>query len=652
MHVRMKAPRHVIVAAAAAALALASGVSALHGRRIEGLRESYDYVIVGGGTAGMTLASRLSKDKSNSVLVIEAGSLDNYEAAVMIPRFYPGASGFAPGTRYDWNLTSVAQESLQERVIDLTQGHAVGGSSTVNAMLFGRGMPSNYNAWAALGNEGWDFESLLPYFKKSESFTPTSPENTDQIDMTYDPLCHGFEGPVQSSYLAWSNPANRNFLDGMHDLGIDTPLDQGCDPLGAYITTHSIDARNQSRSSARTAHYDSIVGRANLHIVTGRQARKVLFRRRGERPRARGVEFSAGPHSVAQRVKAKKEVIVSAGALNTPKLLQLSGIGPAAVLTSQFGIESIVDLPGVGANLQDHQFGLTLASVQDFKLAVYVYYRKSSDTGSQSATQPPGTTNWRMRRMMPSSRLYTTLNAEVSEPGRWTDTIADALAFIPLFSITTTNAANRLLSDIDFDTSARFLPPDTHETVLAGYKKQLELLHEMHRNRSTAGMELLYVDGGRSLVNILMHPLSRGTVLIESIDPFRPPLIDPRYLSHPYDGRVLVESLRFNRELLATAPIRELGAEETLPGAATQSDEEILAFIEGVTSTEFHYSGTCAMMPRHLGGVVGPDLKVYGVDGLRVVDASVMPLVPSAHTQGTVYAIAEKVADMILGRQT
>ncbi|TQN64193.1 Dehydrogenase xptC, partial [Colletotrichum shisoi] len=220
-----------------------------------------------------------------------------------------------------------------------------------------------------------------------------------------------------------------------------------------------------------------------------------------------------------------------------------------------------------------------------------------------------------MQRLMLNSR-----NLYYSErKGRWTDTIAEALAFIPLFNFTTSDAANRLISAINVNTSAQFLPRGTDETVVAGYEKQLEQLQRMHQSGSTAGMELLYVDGGRSVVNILMHPLSRGTVLINSSNPFLPPLIDP--------------PLGYGEAL---------GASETLPGAATQSDEEILTFIKGVTSTEFHYSVTCAMLPRALVGVVGADLKVYGVDGLRVVDASITPLVPSAHTQATVYAIAEK----------
>ncbi|KAK2000864.1 alcohol oxidase [Colletotrichum falcatum] len=589
----------------------------IHPKQASIIENSYDYVIVGGGTTGLTLASRLSADSACSVLVIEAGMPDNYEAAVMIPRFYPGASGFAPGTRYDWNLTSVPQTSLQGQTVNLTQGHVIGGSSTVNAMIFDRGMPSNYDAWAALGNSGWDFEALLPYFKKSESFTPASPENAATYMMTYDPACHGAEGPVQSSYLAWSHPNNTNFLDAIHGLGVSTPVDQGCNPLGAYLTTHSIDPRNQSRSSARTSHYDAIIGRPNLSIATGQRATRLLFGTNSTIPKAVAVEFSTGPGSTAQRVMASKEIIVAAGALNTPKLLQLSGIGSGSVL-SKYGIVSIADLPGVGSNLQDHPFGLTVASLKDG-------IPGNSDLNNATYDAEQGKLYYSQRK------------------GRWTDTIAEALAFIPLSNFTTSDTANRLLSTIK-STSAQFLPPGTDEAVASGYQKQVEEILKMHNDASTAGMELLYVDGGRSVVNILMHPLSRGTVTINSSDPFIPPVIDPRYFSHPYDGQVLVESLRFNRRLLDTGPIQALGATETLPGAAVQSDEDILAYTKGITSTEYHYSGTCAMLPKALGGVVDPELKVHGVDSLRIVDASIMPLVPSAHTQATVYAIAEKVS--------
>ncbi|EQB48061.1 hypothetical protein CGLO_12757 [Colletotrichum gloeosporioides Cg-14] len=578
--------------------------------------DTYDYVIIGGGTAGMTLASRLSAVPGNTVLVIEAGSLDNYEAAVMIPRFYPGASGFAPGTRYDWNLTTVPQNFLQGQTVNLTQGHTIGGSSTVNAMIFDRGMPSNYDSWAALGNEGWDFGNLLPYFKKSETFTAASPEHASLYGLTHDPSCHGYEGPVQSSYLAWSHPNNTNFLDAMHGLGITSPIDQGCDPLGAYLTTHSVDHRNQSRSSARTAHFDATSTRANLKVLTGHRVTKIILDTTEGKTTAKGVEqFSSMTDGSLRSAVATQEIILSAGALNSPKILQLSGIGPASLLTN-IGINSTVDLPGVGENLQDHPFGLTLAS-----LSPGIPANSDLDNATFDAEQRD---------------LYYT-----ERKGRWTDTIAEALAFIPLYNFTEADLANDLILSIGAN-STQHLHDSIDSTVAAGYEKQTELIALMHSEGSTAGMELLYVDGGRSVVNILMHPLSRGTVSVTSSDPFAPPAIDPRYFSHPYDGQVLVESLRFNRKLLATEPIQALGAAETLPGTAIESDADILNFIKGVTSTEYHYVGTCAMLPKALGGVVDAELKVYGVDGLRVVDASIMPLLPSAHTQATVYAIAEK----------
>ncbi|KAF4909515.1 Pyranose dehydrogenase [Colletotrichum viniferum] len=537
------------------ALAMATASAA----QASSVMDTYDYIIIGGGTAGMTLASRLSAVPENTVLVIEAGSLDNYEAAVMIPRFYPGASGFAPGTRYDWNLTTVPQTFLQGQTVNLTQGHTIGGSSTVNAMIFDRGMSSNYDSWAALGNEGWGFENLLPYFKKSETFTAATPEHASLYGLTHDPACHGYEGPVQSSYLAWSHPNN--------------------------ITKIILDTTNGK--------------------IT-----------------AKGVEFSSTTDGSLQTAVATQEIILSAGALNSPKILQLSGIGPAPLLTNT-GINVTVDLPGVGENLQDHPFGLTLASLNPGIPA-----NSDLDNATFDAEQRD---------------LY-----YAERKGRWTDTIAEALAFIPLYNFTKADLANDLILSIGAN-STQYLHDSIDSTVIAGYKKQTELIASMHSKGSTAAMELLYVDGGRSVVNILMHPLSRGTVSITSSDPFAPPAIDPRYFSHPYDRQVLVESLRFNRKLLATAPIQALGATETLPGTATESDADILNFIKGVTSTEYHYVGTCAMLPKALGGVVDAELKVYGVDGLRVVDASIMPLLPSAHTQATVYAIAEKAADIILG---
>lgn len=196
---------------------------------------------------------------------------------------------------------------------------------------------------------------------------------------------------------------------------------------------------------------------------------------------------------------------------------------------------------------------------------------------------------------------------------------------------------------MDPKAATSYLPEDTDPSVTAGYEAQVEQIVKMHKERSTAGQELMYVGGGTSMNSILLHPLSRGSVQLNSTDPFDDPLVDPRYLSHPADGQLSVESVKYNRKIMATEALKRTGATETFPGTQVTSDEAILESLKNIITTVWHPAGTCAMMPREIGGVVDSELRVYGVENLRVVDASIMPILPAAHMQGTVYAIAEKV---------
>lgn len=196
---------------------------------------------------------------------------------------------------------------------------------------------------------------------------------------------------------------------------------------------------------------------------------------------------------------------------------------------------------------------------------------------------------------------------------------------------------------MDVDIATTYLPEETDPSVKAGYQAQVEHILKMHKERSTAGQELMYVGGGTSLTSILLHPLSRGYVQLNSTDPFDDPVVDPRYLSHPSDGQLFVEAVKYNRKIIATEALQRTGATEIFPGANATSDEAILESVRGITTTVWHPAGTCAMMPREIGGVVDAELKVYGIENLRVVDASVMPILPAAHMQGSVYAMAEKV---------
>lgn len=226
--------------------------------------------------------------------------------------------------------------------------------------------------------------------------------------------------------------------------------------------------------------------------------------------------------------------------------------------------------------------------------------------------------------------------------GRWTAGPLSSLAFLPVLNFTEDGEA--ILFGMDVKTATNYLPEDTDPSVRAGYEAQVEHIVKMHKERSTAGQELMYVGGGTGLTSILLHPLSRGSVQLNSTDPFDDPLVDPRYLSHPSDGQILVETVKYNRKIIATEALQRTGATETFPGTNVTSDEAILESLRPLITTVWHPAGTCAMMPREIGGVVNSELKVYGVENLRVVDASAMPILPAAHMQGTVYAMAEKVS--------
>ena len=225
--------------------------------------------------------------------------------------------------------------------------------------------------------------------------------------------------------------------------------------------------------------------------------------------------------------------------------------------------------------------------------------------------------------------------------GRWTAAAGSSVAFLPVLDYTEDSEA--ILAAMNSETATNYLPEDTDPSVSAGYEAQVEHIVKMHKERSTAGQELMYTSGGTGLISVLTHPLSRGSVQLSSTDPFDDPLVDPRYLSHPSDGQLSVESVKYNRKIMATEALQRIGTTETFPGANVTSDEAILESLKSIMTTSWHPAGTCAMMPREIGGVVDSELKVYGVENLRVVDASIMPILPAAHMQATVYAIAEKV---------
>ncbi|KAL8897572.1 MAG: hypothetical protein Q9207_007153 [Kuettlingeria erythrocarpa] len=645
------------------------GVVHIHGRDLNApLLDSYDYIVVGCGISGLVVTNRLSEDPSVNVLCIEAGDADQYEPIIQDP-VYVGAD---IGGIYDWDLSTTPQTQLDGAARPMPQGRVLGGGSILNAMCWNRGGQDDYNAWAALGNPGWDWEGMLPYFIKSETYTPVySSDIAREYSINYNPSVHGFSGPVQVSYPRYFYPQSTNLFAALNYLGIPTQFDpnDGSSAGAAFIPT-DLDPRNQTRSDARRTYYDPYVLRPNFHVITGQHVTRILiegvgsnfavsnptpggnengngmngmtsnngfgFGPGGSTPalddstppllrrqspstsnlRITGVEFAASASDTRRTINATREVIVAAGSLHSAQLLQLSGIGPSSLLSTH-GIPVALDLPGVGNNLQDHCLVGTF----------YPYNNGSYPSPTELTTNA-------------SYNSMAEFEYSSFKTGPWTAGSPNALAFNPLPLISNNSAS--ILTGADNQDPTEYLPGDLDTTIIAGYTLQKQSLVRRLAETTVASYEIINNNAG-SLTVAVMHPFSRGQCYIRSPDPFEPPSIDPRWLTNPVDRQVLIEALLFNRQILATQAMLPLQAAQFVP--AVDADEDALnAIINTGIRTEFHPSGTCAMLPLEQGGVVDPHLRVYGAQNLRVVDAGIFPMIPAAHLQAVVYAVAEKVS--------
>ncbi|KDN64162.1 putative GMC oxidoreductase [Colletotrichum sublineola] len=593
------------------ALARPSSCSVCLERRSDtNLLPSYDYVVVGAGASGLTVANRLSEDPSVTVLVIEAGEFDAGEDFVKIP----GLAGGAVGTKYDWNTTYVANEAIGGRIVPIPQGKVVGGSTKLNRMVFDRGSKSDYDRWESLGASGWNWDALLPYFKKNERFTPPTPEITSEWGVEVDAAAHGNDGLMQ--------PRIEFMIDAVKELGIPVAKDQANGgPIGGYFCPHNLDPKTATRSSAREAYYDNFTGRQNLHLLTGRQVTKVVAAGLGDCVKATGVEFAASKDAQTQTIDANKEVILAAGTLHTPQILQVSGIGDPA-LHASINVQTVVNLPAVGQNLHDHVL-LTVVNTINTTLPV-ASLMQSNDTFAAEA-----------RAQYDSHQ-----NGPLSSP------TGDFIAFLPLS--TYSKAGQALGSQAAAQDGTVFLPSGTPPEVVNGYRAQQKVLNERLLANDSALLEIVWADA--SLVLGLQHPYSRGNLRAASSSTFDAPVADAAFLKNPLDVSLLVEAVKFARTLVGTESVKSLQPSEVVPGANVTTDDAIADFIRQQSSTLFHPVGTCKMGAREDGGVVDNNLNVYGIRGLRVVDASIMPLLPASHLMTTVYAVAEKAADIIRGK--
>jgi choline dehydrogenase len=524
----------------------------------------FDYIVVGAGSAGCVLANRLSADGRSKVLLLEAGPKDNY-LWIHIPIGY-GKTMFHKA--YNWGFYTDPEANMKDRRIYWPRGRGLGGSSSINGLIFIRGQREDYDHWAQLGNAGWDWNGVLPYFIKSEHNSRGASE------------AHGGDGPLWSSDITEKNELMEAILRGAGELGVPRTNDFNSgdqEGVGYFqLFTHK-----GWRISSAVAYLKPAKGRANLRIETDAQATGLIIQGR----RAVGVKYIQ--NGVVLEAHAAREVILSAGALQSPQLLQLSGIGPSHLL-QRHGIDVVHDLPGVGQNLQDHlQFRLM------FRVSKPI---TTNDDLRSLAGQARIGLKWLMNGTGP-------LGIGINQGGLFTRILPGSQT-----------------PDIQFHFS-------TLSADMAGGKP-----HDWP---------------GCTFSVCQLRPESRGTVEIRSADPLEPPSMRPNYLAAQIDRICAVESIKYARKLASTNALKSYIAGEYKPGALVQSDDEILDFARENGATIFHPSGTCKMGSDSM-AVTDAKLRVHGIGGLRVVDCSIMPTLVSGNTHAPAVMIAEKAADMIL----
>ncbi|KAJ7597992.1 GMC oxidoreductase [Mycena floridula] len=596
--------------------------------QVEVEHKSFDYIIIGGGTAGLTLAARLAEDENISVLVLEAGNANENDPAICRPAQFGSQFG---KDAYSWSHATVPQKHAAGRSVGWFRGRGLGGSSGINFSAWTQPQKQDIDDWEGLGNVGWNSERFFKYASRTISFKAR--------DMTESLHARGVtddwmpppksDGHLQLSFAKTLPDIDVKFQQSLINAGMPrakAPLSG--DPYGTFFTTNTLDPVTNTRSYSGSVYFAHHQGLQNLSVLVQAYVTKVVLSELQGEQVATGVEFMFSTEDQKRVVHAKKEVILSAGTLKTPQILELSGIGRKTVLEN-FEILTLIDLP-VGENVQEHMYvGMTVQLKDDVadetldELVVDGGLQKHIDLFAEGrGVFTMGIVNF---AFFPLSDVSSRAK-EIRDAGIAVSQRKMKSGEYPIGAVTSlqmqANKLSRPALDCEITTMPGFL---SGPNMPAAMKKHFTIF---------------------SMSN---HALSRGTIHLKSKDPRVDPAYDPCYFENPADLELLIELFKYTRKVSQQSPFKDYLDCEVNPGPNVQTDEEIGDWINQTFGSTWHTLGACSMLPRSKGGVVGPDLKVYGCKNLRVVDLSIAPLHVSSHTQTITYAIAEQAADIIKG---